>query len=558
MRILFSVLAVAVLSFGCKKDPGPVSTPPPAEKPKPAGPCVAVSIAYGSEKKAWLDEQAKLFVQSGPKLASGRCVTVDLKAMGSGEVTLGILNGSLQPTVYSPASSAYLSLLNSAWVQKSGRAEPLAPPGNALVLSPIVIAMWKPMAESLGWPAKNLSWKDLIKVAQNAKGWAAYGHPEWGQFKFGHTQPEYSNSGLLAVLAVAYAGKGEVRGLTVKDLELPAVLKAIEEVEKPIVHYGKSTGFFADKMVARGPGYLSAAVLYESSIIESYSKSPALPLVAIYPSEGTFWSDHPYSVLDAPWNTAEHKEAANALLAFLKSKSAQERAMALGFRPSDPAIALGAPIDEAHGVDPKQPQTLLEIPEAATLEKLLQVWARHKKPTDVVLVFDKSGSMDGKPMREAKVGGLAFIDQLKDADELSIIVFDSVVAAPAGPFKLATQREEAKALINALFASGGTALYDATLKGYELSLERAKKEPNKIHAVVVMTDGADANSKLPLANLRTGLNAEERKSRVFTIAYGPDPDIKILEGIAESGQGTAAKGTEANIVQVFQDIGAFF
>ncbi len=552
------VVATAMTAvFGCK----PAAAPSSAGAAKPAASptaCLAVSVAYGSEKKAWLEEQAKAFKETQPKTAAGRCIAVELKPMGSGEVTQGILNGTLTPTVYSPASSAYLSLLNSAWISKTGRPDALAPSGQALLLSPIVIAMWQPMAEALGWPKKNLSWRDLVEVAQKPNGWAAFGHPEWGQFKFGHTQPEYSNSGLLAVLAVAYAGKGEVRGLTAKDLELPAVLKTIEDVERPIVHYGKSTGFFADKMIARGPSYLSAAVLYESSIVDSYSRGPALPLVAIYPREGTFWSDHPYSILEAPWNTPELKEAAGLLLGFLKGKGAQQRALQLGFRPSDPAIALGAPIDSAHGVDPKQPQTLLEVPDAVTLEKLIAVWSAHKKPTDVILVFDQSGSMDGKPMEEAKAGALAFIDQLKDADELTVMTFSSSVSKPVGPFKLATQRAQAKELVKSLFAGGGTALYEATLEGYALSRTRATAAPNKIHAVVVMTDGKDTDSKLDLAHLKEGLTAEERKVRVFTIAYGEAADLKVLEGIAESGQGTAAKGTEATIVSVFQDIGAFF
>ncbi|HEY3595624.1 MAG TPA: hypothetical protein VGL13_17175, partial [Polyangiaceae bacterium] len=70
----------------------------------------------------------------------------------------------------------------------------------------------------------------------------------------------------------------------------------VSGVESSIVHYGKSTGFFAEKMLSRGPTYLSAAVLYESSVIESYAtqhEAALFPLVAIYPVEGTFWSDHP-------------------------------------------------------------------------------------------------------------------------------------------------------------------------------------------------------------------------------------------------------------------------
>jgi Ca-activated chloride channel homolog len=547
-------LAVVVSMLGCQ-DRDTATKPSP---PKPRADCVKVSLAYGSEKKVWLEEQAKAFAATGPTTAAGRCITLELKAMGSGEVTQGVLDGSLKPTVYSPASGAYLTLLNAAWVEKTGKPEPLAPAGPTLVLSPVVIAMWKPMAEALGWPKKALSWKDLIKVAQDTRGWSGLGHPEWGQFKFGHTQPEFSNSGLLAVLAVAYAGTGQTRGLTTADLDLKAVQAEIAAVERPIIHYGKSTGFFADKMITRGPGYLSAAVLYESNVIESYAKGSQLPLVAIYPQEGTFWSDHPYSVLDAPWNSPEAREAATVLLKFLRAAPAQQRALALGFRPSEPSIALAAPIDEAHGVDPKQPQTLLEVPEAATLQKLISVWSKNKKPTDVILVFDKSGSMNGSPMQDAQAGAMAFVDQLKDADQLTLVVFDNEVAPPAGPFAMATQRAQAKSSIQSLFASGGTALYDATRSAYQLALTRAKTDRDRIHAVVVMTDGQDESSKLPLEQLRSTLTSEDRTVRVFTIAYGTGADPRILDSIAEAGQGTSAKGTQANIISVFQDIGAFF
>ncbi len=549
------LLAIVLPALGCQdRNTGTAPLPPP----KPKGDCVKVSIAYGSEKKVWFEEQAKAFAATSPSTKGGRCITLDLKAMGSGEVTQGVLDGSLRPTVYSPASGAYLTLLNAAWIDKTGKPDVLAPAGQTLVLSPVVIAMWKPMAEALGWPTKNLSWKDLIKVAQDPRGWAGLGHAEWGQFKFGHTQPEFSNSGLLAVLAVAYAGAGHTRGLTAADLDLKAVQSEIAAVERPIIHYGKSTGFFADKMISRGPGYLSAAVLYESNVIESYAKRAALPLVAIYPEEGTFWSDHPYSILDAPWNLPEAREAAGAFLTFLRAGPAQQRALALGFRPSDPSIALAAPLDAAHGVDPKQPQTLLEVPEAATLQKLIAVWSKNKKPTDVILVFDKSGSMGGRPLEEAQAGAVAFVDQLKDADQLTLVVFDNAVAPPAGPFAMATQRAQAKAYIQGLFASGGTALYDATRAAYDLALTRAKTERDRIHAVVVMTDGQDESSKLPLEQLRGALTSEDRTVRVFTIAYGSGADPRILDSIAEAGQGTSAKGSQANIVSVFQDIGAFF
>ena len=520
---------------------------------------LTVTVAYGSEKKSWFEEQIKAFEASGAKTSSGRTIRIKADAMGSGEAMQGIASGALKPHVFSPAAGVYVTLLNSTWQSKAGNTKPIAPAGDALVLSPIVVAMWKPMAEALGWPNKPVSWGDMLKVSADKKGWGSVGHPEWGRFKLGHTHPEYSNSGLLAVLVEAYAGAKKTRGLSIADLDSKNTLAFLTSVEGTVIHYGKSTGFFADKMLERGPSYISAAVLYENLVIESYSKKndAGMPVVAIYPVEGTFWSDHPYSILDAPWVDAEAREGAQAFLAFLKTKPAQERALALGFRPGDPAVSMGAPIDAAHGVDPKQPQTLLELPAAPVLEKLIATWQLTKKATCVVFVFDKSGSMQGRPLIEAKVGAKAFFQTLHDRDEVTLLFFDGTLYPPVGPLQLANGRAELDTRIDNTIAQGGTALYDAVAEGYAIAQKRAATDPGRIHAVMVMTDGKDERSKLPLDELTRGFSSEDTQVKVFTIAYG-DADPQVLERIANAAKGSAAKGNPETIVQVYKDMASFF
>jgi Ca-activated chloride channel family protein len=560
MKTVHFFLGVLVLSSlaGCSKcgDEGGGVAPKGAEGKPP----LTLVVAYGSEKKSWLEEQARAFEASEAKLGSGRRIRVEGKALGSGEAAQAIAAGDLKPHVFSPASGAYITLLNDTWLSAAGRTKAICPSGEPLVLSPIVIALWKPMAEALGWPKKALGWSDFLRIAADPKGWGAYGHPEWGGFKLGHTHPEYSNSGLLAVLAEAYAGAKKTRGLTVADLEKDSTTKLLTSIEGMLVHYGKSTGFYADKMLSRGPGFVSAAVLYENLVIESYAKQTQapFPIVAVYPVEGTFWSDHPYSVLDAPWVGAEEREAAQVFLAFLKAKPAQERALALGFRPGDPAIAIAAPIDEAHGVDPKQPQTLLEVPEAATLKKLLEVWRKTKKATDVVLVFDKSGSMNGAPLAQAKVGAKAFLGSLTDRDRVTLMFFDNKVYPPVGPLSMADGRGKLTAQVDSAIAAGGTSMYDAVAQANQLARERALTEPGTIHAVVVMTDGKDENSQLNLEALRGQFSGDEAAVRLFTIAYGDQAEGAVLESIAEAGKGSYAKGSLTNIVDVYRDMASFF
>jgi len=561
----FVIVGLVAATLGCKQEPArPAGTsgapgsnrtadPRPDRSDKPA---IELSILYGSEKKTWLEEQIKAFNATNSALGNGRAIHVAGKASGSGEAMAAILDGSERPIVFSPASGAYVTLLDQAWQSRDNHVKPIAPAGEPLVLSPIVIAMWKPMAEALGWPAKPIGWNDILAVSRDAKGWGKFGHPEWGSMKLGHTHPEYSNSGLLSALAIAYAGAKTTRGLTAEAL--PKVEPFMADVEDAIVHYGKSTGFFSDKMIERGPTYLSAAVLYENLVIESYAAQRSLDLVAIYPEEGTFWSDHPYSVLDAEWVTPEHREAAATFLGFLKARPQQERAMALGFRPVDPGIKVGAPIDRAHGVDALQPQTLLEIPDAATLDALLAAWRHTKKPADVVLVFDKSGSMKGRPLDEAKRGAKAFLATLESRDHVTLMFFDRTVYPAFGPVELGKAKDQLEARIDGISAEGGTALYDATLAARNLLEARRKASVHRIRAVVVMTDGADTDSSHKLAATVKGLHGEDGGVAVFTIGYGDEPNQAALEAIAKAGAGSFSKGNVDTIIQIFRDLASFF
>ena len=44
------------------------------------------------------------------------------------------------------------------------------------------------MAEALGYPAQPVGWGDLAALAREPAGWAARGHPEWGQLRLGKTR----------------------------------------------------------------------------------------------------------------------------------------------------------------------------------------------------------------------------------------------------------------------------------------------------------------------------------------------------------------------------------
>lgn len=516
-------------------------------------------FTYGSEKEAWVKDVTAVFNVGDHKSSSGRKIFVTAIPLGSGESVEEILAGKRQTHLISPASSAFIKLGNAQSRTQTGK--DLVSTTETLVLSPVVVAMWKPMAEALGWGKKPIGWSDILALARNEQGWSAYGRNQWGAFKFGHTHPEFSNSGLISLLAEVYAATGKVTGLTVADVNKPNTAAYLEGIEQAVVHYGSSTGFFNTKMLSNGPEYLSAAVLYESNVIESYSQQNNLPfpVVAIYPKEGTFWSDHPVGIVDREWVSPEHRDAAKTYIKFLMDRPQQEKTLSYGFHPGDVNIALTSPVDSQHGVDPLEPKTTLEMPSVEVMDAIVNLWKLHKKHSNIVLVFDTSGSMkENNKLPNAKLGARQLVTLLDANDYLSILPFSSSPSWAGKDLLIQKDRESALRTIDSFFASGGTALYDSVGAAYQSLLDAPKSR--NISAIIVLTDGADTDSKTSLADLLAQIqfDNERRTIRVFTIGYGSDAVKDVLKSIADATQARFYEGTPQNIESVFKEISTFF
>jgi Ca-activated chloride channel family protein len=536
-------------------------TPSEPEAGSSARDRLELTFTYGSEKEKWIGEVTDAFNRSEHRTAGGKRIFVRAIPMGSGEAIDEVMEGRRQPHIISPASAAFIKLGNAQSQSKYGK-DLIASTDN-LVLSPVVIAMWKPMAEALGWGKKPIGWSDILALARSQKGWEAYGFPQWGGFKFGHTHPQFSNSGLISLFAEVYAASGKTAGLTVADVNKPRTADFLSGIEKSVVHYGSSTGFFGRQMFSTGPQYLSAAVLYENMVIESYSQNNLpFPVVAIYPKEGTFWSDHPIGIVEREWVTPEHREAAKAYIQYLLQRPQQEKAITYGFRPGAVDVPLASPIDEAHGVDPREPKTTLEVPSVPVIDSILNLWQQKKKAANVVLVMDTSGSMnDNGKIRSAREGAKQLVSLLSDGDRLSLLPFNSKINWASQNLLIKTSRDELSKTVDSLFAQDGTALYDAIDTAYQYLLSQSHQgEADSILSVVVLTDGEDTESKMPLNQLmdRIRFDGETHKIHVFTIAYGKDAKKNILAQIAQTTQAKTYEGTPENIVGVFKDISTFF
>ena len=170
-----------------------------------------------SAKKSWIDAMVKQFNAAGNRVGR-KTIVVKASHGNSGEQLDQLKEGKIKPDLWSPGDESWLELASSHW--KAVKQRELFDSSSPLVNIPLVITMWEPMARALGYPAKQLGWLDIAKVAATPGGWAAYGHPEWGKFRWGHAHPD-ANSGFLAVISEVYAALGKTEAITPEDLRSP-------------------------------------------------------------------------------------------------------------------------------------------------------------------------------------------------------------------------------------------------------------------------------------------------------------------------------------------------
>ena len=556
---LFAALAVAGVALfagsgGDKKETG-TNASGGAPAPKNA---IKVTFAYSPEKEELLVPLIKAFNRKGEEV-DGRTVVVEGSNVSSGDAEARIAKGTYKPVAWSPASSMWGRLLNFEADQ------PFTPEeAPAIVRTPLVIAMWEPMARALGYPKRKLGFADVLRLATSGKGWGAFGRPEFGAFKLVHTSPDFSTSGLSAVVAEYYAATGKKEGLTEKDIAGGAARKRVRDIERAIVHYGDTTLFIEDQLKKEGPGYASAVAMEETTLLHFNRTRPRDQdkLVAIYPEEGTFDSDSPFFTLKGPWVSSAQAAGAKAFQEYLADEITPEIAAKSGFRPADRETAPVAPITVANGADPKQPERVLELPEPRVLAAIKAAWRRDRKPANILLVVDTSGSMNTEGrLKRAKEGLEVFFKGVEPQDSVGLTIFSDKIQPLIAPAPLTKNRNELQTRVRNLIADGGTAFYDATVESFDAV--RDQKENERINAVVLLTDGEDTDSQQSVGDVVQHIKGQgdsANRVRVFTIAYssGATGARENLAQIAAASGGKSYEGKTENIESVYRQISSFF
>ncbi|MBI5302963.1 MAG: substrate-binding domain-containing protein, partial [Chloroflexi bacterium] len=314
IALVFLVFGVALIAFAAWAILSPavstVSTPTVN---------ATLDLAYSPEKETLMQDVIARFHKANYKTPSGLPMKINATKMDAAEMVDAARAGKFN--ALSPDSSLWLAQIDAGDPSHALKGVAISE-ATRFAVTPVVIAMWNDVAQSLGYPQKQIGWLDLLAKAKSDS-----------NFKWSHPSTS-SASGLLATLAEFYAGANKTRALTEDDVKNRATLDYVNALEKTVRYYGEGEQATIDQVLAKGRNYLDAFVVSERLVIYFNSKS-STKLVAVYPVEGTLWQDHPLALLEQPNLTDDQRLTFRRLRDFVLSSEIQKLILQSGYRPVD-------------------------------------------------------------------------------------------------------------------------------------------------------------------------------------------------------------------------------
>ena len=524
---------------------------------------VDVTIASSLTKQRWMQDAIIQFETANIRTSSGKLIKVKSTGVLSGDSMERILSGQLRPVVWSPGETSWISQFNSKWkVQHNKKAASKS--CQPTIYTPSGITMWRPMAEALGWPTKPVSWKTIVDLNADPQGWGHYGHPEWGKFKFGYTHPQYSSAGLLFLTSLVYEITGHKDGLTAEQVYSKPVTDGFSAMAQNTTKYGMASPALLDMMARSGPEYLHAVSAFEEGAVRfnlERGKELRFPLAFLFPAEGTFWSNHPFCILDqTDWVSADQAAAAKLFLEFLRAKPQQQLATEYMLRPLDDGIAAGNKLTLVNGTVPNsRPNTVpaFELPSADVAAAIIDQFAATKRKARIMLVLDVSGSMNGDPIRAATGATAAFLTRLDPRDEVGLMIFNDQVSIVSEILPAASVSEELSHRVLQLVSGGGTNFNGAVCRAVEIM--KAQPEGNQLNGIVLLSDGADTSAEISENRMfQTCLptSAEVDGIKIFTIAFGEAANHDVLNRLSHNSGGATFNADQNTINDAYLKISA--
>lgn len=153
---------------------------------------------------------------------------------------------------------------------------------------------------------------------------------------------------------------------------------------------------------------------------------------------------------------------------------------------------------------------------------------RSPEGTAVVLIIDKSSSMEGRKIELARLAAIGVVENLRPIDSVGVLIFDNSFQW-AVPIRKAEDRAQIKRQISGITPDGGTQIAPALTEAYQRILPQTAVYKH----IVLLTDGISEEGDTMQLTKEAVIN----HVTISTVGLGQDVNRAFLEKVASSADG---------------------
>ena len=425
---------------------------------------------------------------------------------------------------------------NSIWLYQLDNSN-LTTDSKSIVIDPVVMGIKKSKAKELGFVNSKVYNKDLLESIKS------------GKLKYVMASVTKTNTGATSYLSFLNSLAGNPEVLTTDMLKSESLKSDLKSFFKGVERVSGDEEYLTDMFVN---GKYDAMINYESSLIElnqSLVKKNKEPLYLIYPVDGVAINDMPFAYINNDATDTKNRDKFLELQKYLRSDEAINQMEKYGYRSwyggtnkdADKKI-----FNPDWGIDTTKYLKDMKYPSKKVITEAINLYIEAlRKPTHVVFCLDTSGSMYNTGLDELKDAMNYILDyktaskdnlQFSDKDKITVITFNSDVDKTFDT-KYGNNTQSVINDIDSLEASGGTNIYDPSIKGLKILSKDDSNDYTK--TVILMTDGysnsgsfydleeyyKNNKSTVPIYSITFGSSSESQLSKIAKLS-----NAKVFNG----------------------------
>lgn len=456
----------------------------------------ATSEKSGKDKDGWINDTANIFNASGYTLSNGKSVAVTIRPMASGLGSDYIVSGAYLPTAYTPSNE----LFGAITLAKGGD---IALVEDTLVKNVAGILVSSDIESTVKSKYDAVNMETIIRATEE------------NVISMGYTNPLSSATGLNFLLSTLYIYDSA-------NILSDTAVEGFRKFQYNVPYVAYTTLQMRESAKS---GALNGMVME----YQTYINDPELSANYKFIPFGVAHNNPLYSVGDL---SQDQQDALKLFADFCKGEWAQSLATNYGFN----SYEYTSTVDMSN-------ITNKAVVDAQAL------WKENKdldKEIIAVFVADVSGSMDGDPinqLRESLINGSKYIGENVQVGLVSYSD-EVVVRLPIAKFDL-NQRAYFQGAVESLYATGGTASYDALMVAANMLVEARKASPNAKVMLFLLSDG-QVNTGYMLDEIREVVDASNIP--VYTIAYGDGADSDELAKLSSINEAAAINANSEDVI----------